>query len=648
MRKTAYAIAAICLIFMSATVSAQETQELDKLQLRPDTPQFDQDVSVRLQLIDVTAIDSNGNYVTDLAKNEFSLMVNGTAVPITTFDVYYPGQRGGIEDLAAGGIPNSIAPSRRLVLFFDQAYSSYRGMREAKSAAIEFVKRSLSPGDQVMILGYERGLKIYQIFTRDRDKMEQAIEKIKFLYAASNRLGYRFEMENYFNLRTYLQALSDLALYLKGFRGRKSLIMLSEGFNQRLVYTYLSQYQKETLDAFNDSNTSIFSLDVAGLSVAGEGGGIPSVEIGIRANRHDTLSVFANETGGKFYRGNNDIEKLLLNIDSDISHYYVLGFRIGDDFDGRFREVSVTTSRPGVKLLTRRGFFAPKPFEKMSRDEKTVHLEEGFNLAAPIREMDAEVAANIFPRSDGSAVAGIAIDAPLGDGKEPEVELLGYVYNMDGDLVDAFHKIFFFKTSSDGLRFRHFQTVNLESGENLIQLALRDNSSGKRFVSFIDAKMPMIGEGLHASSIAFEDHPERYLDSSHAKVRSLRKNYEVAQGEPADPIAPLTRRGVMLSPSNEVGRESDVGVIIKVSGFESDESGQDLQTVYTLRRSDGSNIQLNQGETEILPVSGSSEAIVRSILDFSSIPPGKYTLLARITDTISERVVGQRVQITVR
>lgn len=648
MKNATISFAAICLLSLCVVVYAQETQELNKLQLRPDTPEFEQDVSVRLQLIDVTAIDSKGNYVTDLRKDEFTLLVNGKEVPISTFDVYYPGQRGGIEDLATSGIPDAVAPSRRIILFFDQAYSSYKGMRQARSAAIEFVRRSLSPGDQVMIMGYERGFKIYQNFTRDRDKMEQAIDKIKFLYAASNRYGNQFEMENYFNLRSYLQSLSDLALYLKEFRGRKSLIMLSEGFNQRLVYTYLSQYQKETLEAFNDSNTSIFSLDVAGLSVAGEEGGFPATEAGVINNRQDTLSVFANETGGKFYRGSNNIEELLLNIDSDISHYYVLGFKIEGELDGRFREVSVSTSRPGVKLVNRKGFFAPKPFNKMNRDQKAVQLEEGFNLTVPIREMNAEASANIFPRSDGSAVAGISIDAPLSGGPDQEMELLGYVYNKDGDLIDAFHKIFYFKTTSEGMRFRHFQTVNLESGENLIQLALRDNSSGKRFISFIDAKMPLIGKGLHASSIAFEDHPKHYLDSTQAKVRSLRKNYDVAMGEAADPIAPLTRKGVLLSASNEVSRSSNVGVIIKVTGFESNETNRNLEAKFSLRRRDGSSIKLDQGSMEILPVSGSSDAIVRSVLDFSNVPAGEYTLMASITDTESEMMVGQRAQIKVR
>lgn len=630
----------------SMLVSAQEAKDIEQMQIRPDTPRFEQDVSVTLQLVDIIARDSSGNYIKDLKRDEFRISVNGNQVQVRTFDAFFRGQRGGIEDLASGTIPDAIAPSRRLVLFFDQAYSSFRGLRQAKGAAIEFVKRNLSPGDQVMVVGYDRSFKIHQKFTRDRDELVDAIENIKFAMVAGNRAGVRFDMENTFNVRTYLQAMENLALFLKTYRGRKTLIMLSEGYNQLLVYSSYIRYQIDMLERFNDANTSIYPIDVRGLAVGQTGGGF---SLTVQQRRQDTLSIFANETGGKFYRGSNDIEQLLLNLDDDVSNYYVLGFYTENAKDGNFRELRVSTTRPGVKLQHRKGFFANKPFSKMSGDEKTVSLEEGFYRTAPIKEFPVEFATYIFPRNDGSAVASIAVDAPLNvDGKQ-QLELLGYVFGPDEEMVDAFHKEFSFSSSSANNRFHHLQTTNLVSGENLIKMVLRDNSTGKRSYHFVNARMPLLGDGLHASTIAFVDDQGAKIDSAKTREKSFKRNYkDVPQREPANPLSPVTRAGIRVKASTEIARSDSVGVLIKISGIKVGSEEPRIKAQYSLRRKDGSKIELTETDHQVLSVRGTGEAIVHSTIDFSKVVPGDYVLTATLEDIASERLVGQRAEIRVR
>jgi hypothetical protein len=407
-------------------------------------------------------------------------------------------------------------------------------------------------------------------------------------------------------------------------------------------------YQKDMLEQFNDANTSIYTIDVAGLSVPGAGGTSAVFESNRTRYRHDSLSIFANETGGSFYRGNNNIEELLLSIDDDVSNYYVLGFYTPDYQDGKFREVDVEVKEAGYRVQHRRGFFANKPFEKMSGDEKIISLEEGFHRTVPIREFPVKFATQIFPRNDGSAVATIVIEAPITETGKQRFELLGYVYNLDEETVDVFHKRFYFDSTHGSNTFYHMQTANLESGENLIKMVLRDNVTGKRCYNFVNAKMPLLGEGLHASTIALLDDSGPKLLGSRANVKNLKRDYrEVPQSEPADPLSPLTRSGIRISAANTIKRGNTVGLVLKISGIDSSSGEPQLTGSFRLRDKNGERIDLAVKDFSVMPVPGSGEIIVRADVAFDYILPGEYTLSAEIEDKVNESLVGQRAEITV-
>jgi len=74
----------------------------------------------------------------------------------------------------------------------------------------------------------------------------------------------------------------------------------------------------------------------------------------------DSLQTFADETGGLALINQNDADAAFRRIVADNSAYYLLGYQSPDlRHDGRFHRVSVRTTRPGLTVRTRSGYFAP-------------------------------------------------------------------------------------------------------------------------------------------------------------------------------------------------------------------------------------------------------------------------------------------------
>jgi hypothetical protein len=86
-----------------------------------------------------------------------------------------------------------------------------------------------------------------------------------------------------------------------------------------------------------------------------------------RLNREDTdllatqgtMDELAEDTGGKSCKNSNDLSGCVMTALKDSSSYYEMSFYPKNvNWDGRFHRISVKTTRAGVRLTYRRGFYA--------------------------------------------------------------------------------------------------------------------------------------------------------------------------------------------------------------------------------------------------------------------------------------------------
>jgi VWFA-related protein len=183
-----------------------------------------------------------------------------------------------------------------------------------------------------------------------------------------------------------LDTLQEIARYLAGQRGRKSLLWFSTGFpiavtginpeDMETSRTYGDKL-RATTNLLNDAHVAIYAIDASGLLVGNISDPSQSgrdangrIALTIEANRKlaneefarmttdDTLERAADDTGGRFFHGNDIANSIAISL-QDSGAYYVLAYYPSNKrWDGRFRQVRVKVNRPGITVRSRQGYFA--------------------------------------------------------------------------------------------------------------------------------------------------------------------------------------------------------------------------------------------------------------------------------------------------
>ena len=166
--------------------------------------------------------------------------------------------------------------------------------------------------------------------------------------------------------RTTLSGLSRVLDSLGGVRGRKTVILFSEGFVRD---THLEEYDAVIRSA-QRSNAALYFVDARGLegmpaaSTAQFGALLPAADVATQ--RTDELvatlgaDTLANQTGGFAIKNTNDLGRGLTRIAQETRRYYLLGYVSANPRrDGGWRKIDVKVDRADVDVRARKGYYAP-------------------------------------------------------------------------------------------------------------------------------------------------------------------------------------------------------------------------------------------------------------------------------------------------
>jgi Ca-activated chloride channel homolog len=266
---------------------------------------------VELTTFGVTVTDRKGNIVTDLSQADFEILEDGKPQSIEYF------ARGEGES----------SPAMHLGLMLDASGSMQADMKLAQGAAIKFLNM-LPTAEDITLVDFDTQVRITRYPQRDFARLIERIRQRKpqgwtALYDA---------------LGTYLDGAGQQD-------GRKIMVMYTDGADSRSALSYA-----DTLDLLKASHVTVYAIGL--VDNAGSA----------RAQLQMTLRQLTETTGGQafFPTAMKDVEGAYEKVLAEINGQYHLGYvSTNTATDGGWRKVEIKLKRDGLRLRSRKGYFAP-------------------------------------------------------------------------------------------------------------------------------------------------------------------------------------------------------------------------------------------------------------------------------------------------
>jgi VWFA-related protein len=410
-----------------------------------------------LVLVNVTVRDRSGNFVRGLTPADFTILEDGKAQKVVSFDVESidavanqnvaqaraltenslpqgaQGNTEGSEASQAAGRTNANSSAgdqykdrRLIVLFFDLSAMEPDEIDRAVTSAEHYVDSQMAPADLVSIVSLGSSLQMNQDFTADHELLKKQLQA----FGAGSGQGFEegttgttegtpdtgqpFTVDdteyNIFNTDRRLEALRSVAEQLSKVQQKKSLIYFSSGMDRTGI-----ENQSELRAAINAavrSNLAIYTMDLRGLQAIVAGGEAQNASMrgtsvysgqstinALNSNftTQETLVTLASDTGGRAFLDSNDFGKVFKGVQQDTSTYYLLGYHSSNlARDGKYRRIVVKVNSAGTKIDYRRGYYAPADFQHSTKDDKEVQLEQELASELPTTDLPLYLSAAYF------------------------------------------------------------------------------------------------------------------------------------------------------------------------------------------------------------------------------------------------------------
>src|SRR5437867_7752489 len=312
--------------------------------------------------VDVLVTDNLDRPVENLKLSDFELREDGKSQTLDEVRLI-TGERasGQISQIETGEderIEAARPGTRLFAIFLDEYHVSAARSARVREAVMRFVDNNVEPQDLIVVRRPLESLLALRM-TRDRNLVRQRIDEFEGRrgdytprndYERDYIAGTPARVEQLRDQVT-TSALSALAVHLGSLNRevRKTLIVVSEGLprvNRRRGLESLPTLDS-VIRAANRSNVSVYSVDPRDAAVEN-----------VSANEEDALRALVVATDGRSIGAVGDLSIAMRPIATDSSVYYMLSYRPTQKADGRLHDVQVTVKRAGVRVRTRKGYWA--------------------------------------------------------------------------------------------------------------------------------------------------------------------------------------------------------------------------------------------------------------------------------------------------
>ncbi|MDP3716527.1 MAG: VWA domain-containing protein [Acidobacteriota bacterium] len=327
--RTALRVAVVCAVgFTAPSAYAREDsgelrRDLDEAAYGREVGPAQQDknqvfrAGVEMVSLNVTVVDSQGRYVTDLEQDAFSVFEDGAKQDLSYFN--------------RTNLPIALS------LLIDSSASMEQRMEHAQEAAIGFA-RKIRPQDLAQVIDFDSRVEIRQTFSNKLDELERAIR--------NTSPGGSTALHNAVYIS--LKELAKIKAKNTDEVRRQAIVVLSDGEDTSSLVSF-----EEVLELAKRSETAIYTIGLQ-----------PRETTALRGFREAefVLRQLAQETGGRafFAQRVEDLKDVYGQIADELSSQYSMGYSSRNPRrDGAFRRLVVQISRPNVTARTKRGYYGP-------------------------------------------------------------------------------------------------------------------------------------------------------------------------------------------------------------------------------------------------------------------------------------------------
>jgi VWFA-related protein len=692
---------AVLVLASAAALAAQEGQKPapPKPAASAETPTFP--AQIEQVIVDVVVTDKKGNPIRGLKREDMSVTEDGVPQQIASFEaVQVPDQPSAGAPPPPPRVSVNTAPGERrgrtfVILFDDMNITPWRA-NQAKAAVASFLEKGTREGDRVTLISTAGGVWWTARMEAGRQKLLDMVKRFDGRYVPDTspermsdyealrihvyrdplvvqRVLRRYETygvtaamtrrdnsdstaytvedpyvtgrasEVYYmaltRLRTTLDALERALNGLAMAKGRKSVILVSEGF----IHDINVDEFKRVNEASRRANAAVYFLNARGLEgmpvemTAQFGPALPDQDVG--AAYTDSLDAVAgaeevaDDSGGFTVRNTNNLSAGIQKIANETQAYYLLGYiPTNTARDGRFRKIQVKLANArGLEIRARKGYYAPSeagrtamapkrgvdpviqsaldsPWAEDAIPLRMTHFigdEKTLGKAAVLVATEVDIRALQFEEKEGRSIADLQF-------------LLVVAHRESGEFFRYDQGVAMKLQPSTRERLNRFwypivRDFELKSGDYQAKIVVRDPHSGRVGTVIHEFEVPPLGD-LRVSTPVLSD---------------TRAPTPAPEGVPGGALAVVARR--------DFASGSSLYCQFEVFGAKKDEkTGMPHVTQgYVVTRADGSVLTA----MEPSPINPTSLGQVTRMFGFrlADVQPGDYEIVMAVRDDLAGR-----------
>ena len=524
--------------------------------------------SVTLIEIPVNVIGKDGKPVAGLTASDFELYDDEQKQVISGLETVDLAHSVSVSSQAGAGLSPSLAAARRhWLIVFDLSFTSLSGILRARDGAQQFVAKAMKGSDfaAVATLSVDTGWRLLVNFTADRKQLAQAIDTLGlpslaaqsadplgFAYAPPGQNPYSFARGRFDGdindtlkdlqlaqkpatddlargrVMQFLKSLGAMGRTLDAVRGRKHVLLFSEGFETRLLSgnaadkasgtPYVGQ-QTAAQDAstasvegevwkvdsdarfgststrssltgalaqLRRSDTILHTIDIGGLRSESDSSSSAKPGSGT-----DALFTLAAETNGEFVRNANQLGAEIEKIVERTDLVYLLVYQPKSlARPGAFHRLRVKVNAPGAKVVARSGYFEPKPYAALSPIERVLLAADAITGGVRENAFSTAVLAAPFPAGESLAQVPVVIEIPgaslLKDdtAEKSRIQVFVYATDMSGTLADYLTQemgldMAKLRSRLEGAGIQFVGTLALPPGDYILRTFVRNGETGR-------------------------------------------------------------------------------------------------------------------------------------------------------------------------